>query len=129
MRLNLSCGLFFQSQISTCFQKELKIGITTHSYTSNQKVCFFADNGEVFGWGNSEYSQLHMATDEQQVNSPVKLNLGDVGKVLDVASGGSMCMVLNGKNCLRLIHEKWHKISLIPAVFDLLFLTLADSKC
>ena len=77
---------------------------------------FFADNGEVFGWGNSEYSQLHMATDEQQVNSPVKLNLGDVGKALDIASGGSMCMVLNGKNYLRLIQEKWHKISSIPAV-------------
>ena len=50
----------------------------------------------MFGWGNSEYSQLHMATDEQQVNSPVKLNLGEVGKVVDIASGGSMCMVLNG---------------------------------
>ena len=47
-----------------------------------------------------------MATDEQQVNSPVKLNLGDVGKVLDVASGGSMCMVLNGKNYLRFILDK-----------------------
>jgi hypothetical protein len=57
-----------------------------------------------------------MATEEQQVNSPVKLNLGDVGKALDIASGGSMCMVLNGKNYLRLIHEKWHKISSIPAV-------------
>ena len=77
---------------------------------------FFADNGEVFGWGNSEYSQLHMATEEQQVNSPVKLNLGDVGKALDIASGGSMCMVLNGKNYLRLIHEKRHKISSILAV-------------
>ena len=57
-----------------------------------------------------------MATEEQQVNSPVKLNLGDVGKALDIASGGSMCMVLNGKNYLRLIQEKWHKISSIPAV-------------
>ena len=56
----------------------------------------FAENGEVFGWGNSEYSQLYMATAEQQVNSPVKLNLGEVGKVIDIASGGSMCMVLNG---------------------------------
>ena len=40
-----------------------------------------------------------MSTDEQQVNSPVKLDLGkDVGKVIDIASGGSMCMVLNGKH-------------------------------
>ena len=97
----------------------MKSGKTTHSYPSNQKVCFFADNGEVFGWGNSEYSQLHMATDEQQVNSPVKLNLGDVGKVLDVASGGSMCMVLNGKNYLIFILDKlalFSKNSPIPAV-------------
>ena len=59
-----------------------------------------------------------MATDEQQVNSPVKLNLGDVGKVLDVASGGSMCMVLNGKKYLRFNLEKlalFSKKSLIPA--------------
>lgn len=58
----------------------------------------FSENGEVFGWGNSEYSQLNMATSEQQVNSPVKLNLGEVGKVIDIASAGSMCMVLNGMN-------------------------------
>jgi len=42
-----------------------------------------------------------MATEEQQVNSPVKLNLGEVGKVLDIASGGSMCMVLNDQ------HDVW----------------------
>ena len=65
------------------------------------ELLLFSENGEVFGWGNSEYSQLHMATEEQQVNSPVKLNLGEVGKVLDIASGGSMCMVLNGKNSFK----------------------------
>ena len=65
------------------------------------RILLFSENGEVFGWGNSEYSQLHMATEEQQVNSPVKLNLGEVGKVLDIASGGSMCMVLNGKNSFK----------------------------
>ena len=82
------------------------------------KKFVFPDNGDVFGWGNSEYSQLHMATEEQQVNSPVKLNLGDVGKVLDVASGGSMCMVLNGKNYLIFVLEKlalFSKKSSIPA--------------
>ena len=58
---------------------------------------FFSDKGEVFGWGNSEYSQFNMVTNEQQVNEPVKLDLKDVGKVIDVASGASICMVLNGK--------------------------------
>ena len=38
-----------------------------------------------------------MVTEEQQINLPVKLNLGPIGKVIDIASGGSICMVLNGK--------------------------------
>ena len=57
----------------------------------------YADKGEVFGWGNSEYNQFSMVTDEQQINLPVKLDLGPIGKVIDIASGGSICMVLNGK--------------------------------
>ena len=57
----------------------------------------FPDKGEVFGWGNSEYGQFRTVTEEQQINRPVKLDLRGVGKVIDVASGGSVCMVLNGK--------------------------------
>lgn len=45
-----------------------------------------------------------MVTKEQQVCSPVKLNLGPVGKVIDIASGGSICLVLNGK----WISYLWH---------------------
>lgn len=56
------------------------------------------DKGDVFGWGNSEYCQFNMVTDEQQLNTPIKLNLAGVGKVIDVASGGSMCMVLNDQH-------------------------------
>ena len=70
--------------------------VFSHSYffvISN----FISDKGEVFGWGNSEYGQFKMVTEEQQINSPVKLNLSSVGKIIDIASGGSMCMVLNGK--------------------------------
>ncbi len=65
---------------------------------SVDNVLALNDRGEVFGWGNSEYGQFNTVTEEQQVNSPVKLDLGPVGKVIDVASGGSMCMVLNGKS-------------------------------
>ena len=32
---------------------------------------FISDKGEVFGWGNSEYGQFKMVTEEQQINSPV----------------------------------------------------------
>ena len=61
------------------------------------EILHFSDKGEVFGWGNSEYGQFKMVTEEQQINTPVKLNLGSVGKIIDIASGGSICMVLNGE--------------------------------
>lgn len=52
------------------------------------------DKGEVFGWGNTEYGQL--IPDTQQVNLPTHLNLKErVGKVTDIASGGSFCSVVN----------------------------------
>ena len=61
----------------------------------------FSDNGEVFGWGNSEYGQFRMVTEEQQINHPVKLDLKGIGKIIDIASGGTICMVLNGNNMIR----------------------------
>jgi alpha-tubulin suppressor-like RCC1 family protein len=55
------------------------------------------DRGEVFGWGNSEYGQV--ANDgQQQINVPVHLKFTrDLGKIVDVAAGGSFCLVLNGE--------------------------------
>ena len=54
------------------------------------------DKGEVFGWGNSEYGQFQSVTDEQQLSTPTKLNINEfVGKVIDIAAGGTICMVLN----------------------------------
>lgn len=57
-------------------------------------VLAVSDKGDVFGWGNSEYSQLNLATDKQQIHIPKVLKL-NVGKVKQVASGGTMCAVLN----------------------------------
>jgi len=52
------------------------------------------DKGELFGWGNSEYGQFREITDEQQINEPKLLSLG-IGKIKDIASGGTVCLVLN----------------------------------
>ncbi|XP_023349229.1 RCC1-like G exchanging factor-like protein [Eurytemora carolleeae] len=52
------------------------------------------DKGEVFGWGNSEYSQFRMITEEQQLHTPTHIPLG-IGKVKDIASGGTICLALN----------------------------------
>eukprot|EP00095_Tigriopus_kingsejongensis_P008606 maker-scaffold460_size165339-snap-gene-0.29 protein:Tk08606 transcript:maker-scaffold460_size165339-snap-gene-0.29-mRNA-1 annotation:"hypothetical protein DAPPUDRAFT_304656" len=53
------------------------------------------DQGEVFGWGNSEYGQFASITDEQQISLPHKLNTRGLGKIQDIASGGTVCLVLN----------------------------------
>lgn len=53
------------------------------------------DKGEIFGWGNSEYGQISQAEGVQQISLPVHLKFDGVGKIVDIASGGSFCMILN----------------------------------
>ncbi|XP_017858272.1 PREDICTED: Williams-Beuren syndrome chromosomal region 16 protein homolog [Drosophila arizonae] len=55
------------------------------------------EKGDVFGWGNSEYGQLDDAPDAvTQICTPRALTLTKgLGKVKDVAAGGSFCMALN----------------------------------
>lgn len=56
------------------------------------------DKGKVFGWGNSEYGQIPGVGDNQQVNIATEIETcKDIGRIIDIASGGSFCMVLNGK--------------------------------
>ena len=51
--------------------------------------------GEVFGWGNSEYGQFSMVTEDQQLHTPTHLHLGlGEEKVVDIASGGTTCTIL-----------------------------------
>ncbi|XP_034252692.1 RCC1-like G exchanging factor-like protein isoform X2 [Thrips palmi] len=58
--------------------------------------CVLALNrkGEVFGWGNSEYGQL-CKDSLQLATSKHLLFTRDLGKIIDVAAGGSFCMALN----------------------------------
>ncbi|CAL4200028.1 unnamed protein product, partial [Meganyctiphanes norvegica] len=54
------------------------------------------DAGDVFGWGNSEYHQLNSVTSEMQIHSARRLQLpSHIGKVVDVAAAGTMCLILN----------------------------------
>ncbi|XP_035876741.1 RCC1-like G exchanging factor-like protein isoform X2 [Phyllostomus discolor] len=54
-------------------------------------------DGDLFGWGNSEYLQLASVTDSTQVNIPRCLPFSGVGKVKQAACGGTGCAVLNGE--------------------------------
>lgn len=53
------------------------------------------DKGEIFGWGNSEYGQIPQTEGVQQINVPINLKFDEVGKIVDIAAGGSFCMILN----------------------------------
>jgi RCC1-like G exchanging factor-like protein len=54
------------------------------------------EKGEVFGWGNSEYGQISQVEGIQQINVPSNLKYFDgIGKITDIAAGGSFCAVLN----------------------------------
>nr|XP_018901900.1 PREDICTED: Williams-Beuren syndrome chromosomal region 16 protein-like isoform X1 [Bemisia tabaci] len=54
------------------------------------------DKGDVFAWGNSEYGQLMRDDAIQQVNVPMHMKkLKGLGKILDIASGGTNCAVIN----------------------------------
>lgn len=60
-------------------------------------VLAVSEQGELFGWGNSEYNQLAMVTHETQVNTPKHVQLSHCGKIKKAAAGGSKCAILNDK--------------------------------
>ncbi|KAL3289606.1 hypothetical protein HHI36_023018 [Cryptolaemus montrouzieri] len=54
------------------------------------------DKGEVFGWGNTEYGQITLPGGIQQICKPTYIEmLKPLGKIKDIAAGGSSCIVLN----------------------------------
>lgn len=52
--------------------------------------------GDVFGWGNSEYHQLNSVTDDMQIHTSRKLSFKGLKKIIDIASAGTMCLLLDG---------------------------------
>uniref|UniRef100_A0A3P9LZP7 RCC1 like n=1 Tax=Oryzias latipes TaxID=8090 RepID=A0A3P9LZP7_ORYLA len=54
-------------------------------------------DGQLFGWGNSEYRQLSSVTESTQMNSPRHLPLKGCGTVVQAACGGTQVAVLNEK--------------------------------
>ncbi|XP_056601313.1 RCC1-like G exchanging factor-like protein isoform X1 [Triplophysa dalaica] len=52
-------------------------------------------DGQLYGWGNSEYLQLASVTEMTQISSPRLLPLRSVGRVRQAACGGTQVAVLN----------------------------------
>ncbi|XP_068141618.1 RCC1-like G exchanging factor-like protein [Drosophila tropicalis] len=65
---------------------------------SSDCVLALNEHGDCFGWGNSEYGQLDNDPEhaQTQINIPRALKLTkEIGRIRQVASGGSFCMALN----------------------------------
>ncbi|XP_064424898.1 RCC1-like G exchanging factor-like protein [Latimeria chalumnae] len=54
-----------------------------------------SEDGNLFGWGNSEYLQLSAVTESTQVNIPRYLPFKEMGRVKEAACGGTNVAVLN----------------------------------
>ena len=96
------------------------------------------ESGSVFGWGNNEYDQLSISGDsDTQISQPRHLPMpAEVGKVVKVAAGGTMCAVLNGEllsllllstslNPASFIHS--HALSLCVSVYLPIFPHVSES--
>ncbi|XP_059086233.1 RCC1-like G exchanging factor-like protein [Tigriopus californicus] len=93
----LGGGDYASQHTPTLIHGDLKGENVVKVASSADCVLALTDQGEVFGWGNSEYGQLASVTDEQQINTPHKLNTRGLGRIKDIAAGGTICLILNGK--------------------------------
>ncbi|XP_065429451.1 RCC1-like G exchanging factor-like protein isoform X5 [Chrysemys picta bellii] len=65
-----------------------------HVATYGDSCLAVSDEGDLFGWGNSEYLQLASITETTQVNVPRHLPF-KIGKIKDAACGGTGNAVVN----------------------------------
>ncbi|KAK3722084.1 hypothetical protein QZH41_019834, partial [Actinostola sp. cb2023] len=70
--------------------------VTVKDIASSADCCLaISDDGEVFSWGNSEYNQLGLQTEEQQVSIATKAPLlCQLGVVKHVAAAGSFSIMI-----------------------------------
>lgn len=89
-------GHYNNSSTPTLIEGDIKNEKIVKVSSAADCVLALNDKAEVFGWGNSEYGQITQ-DGHQQVNSPRNMTtfLSGLGKITDIAAGGSSCIVLN----------------------------------
>ncbi|XP_076082965.1 RCC1-like G exchanging factor-like protein isoform X3 [Mytilus galloprovincialis] len=100
-----SCGLGCDGQTglghyrTTSQPTKIRGGIEgvkiTQIASTGDCVLALSEEGDVFAWGNSEYNQLSIVTDQTQINIPKYLPLKHCGKIIKAASAGSKCAIVN----------------------------------
>ncbi|KAJ8983527.1 hypothetical protein NQ317_012018 [Molorchus minor] len=54
------------------------------------------EKGDIFGWGNIEYSQITLPDGSQQLANPKYINMFQgLGRIKSIASAGSFCVIVN----------------------------------
>uniref|UniRef100_A0A914X4T4 Uncharacterized protein n=1 Tax=Plectus sambesii TaxID=2011161 RepID=A0A914X4T4_9BILA len=69
------------------------VRIARIAISTDTALAVSADGG-LFGWGQSEYQQLSVVSNEPQVSVPRQLPFKLPGRVVNAAAGGSTCAVL-----------------------------------
>ncbi|NXR99734.1 RCC1L protein, partial [Oxylabes madagascariensis] len=89
----LSLGHYNITSVPTKLHGDIA-GVNIIQVSSYGDCCLaVSDEGDVFGWGNSEYLQLASVTETTQVNVPRHLPF-KIGKVKEAACGGTGNVVL-----------------------------------
>lgn len=62
------------------------------------------DSGGIFGWGNNEYGQLGVASEEPQLAFPEAVECSAMdGEVVAIAAGGPFSAFLTSEVCVSLV--------------------------
>ena len=70
--------------------------------THNNCTCTFVGDGLVYGWGNNEYGQVGVATDDPQISTPIHLDLSDLdGRLVSMATGGAFTAFLTSNSSTK----------------------------
>uniref|UniRef100_A0A0N5AY71 Williams-Beuren syndrome chromosomal region 16-like protein n=1 Tax=Syphacia muris TaxID=451379 RepID=A0A0N5AY71_9BILA len=62
---------------------------------STDTLCLVTEAGSLFMWGQNEYEQMSLFTNEIQVTYPIKISLGGVGKIVAADTTATSCIILN----------------------------------
>lgn len=93
-------GHYKVTAVPTLVEGDIKNEKIVKLSSTSDTVLAINDKGEIFGWGNNEYFQIPFSDKVQQVYTPRYLKTVQdlVHKIKDVASAGTISMILTEKN-------------------------------
>ncbi|XP_067139965.1 RCC1-like G exchanging factor-like protein [Centruroides vittatus] len=89
-------GHYQNTGVPTQLKGDIEGEKIVHVSGASNTMLAISENGDLFGWGNSEFGQLKVTKcDENFLNVPRHIPLPSIGKVICAAAGKSMCAIVN----------------------------------